>query len=1041
MDTPHASDIDSVSLARYIEALQQSSFSGQIDHGFPGRFTASTDNSVYQFFPDLILHPKTESDVIIAIRTAAEHQFPITARGGGTGTNGQSLNTGILLDTSTHLRQILEVDTANKIAIVEPGVVLDQLNHSVAKDGLFFPPHVSTSSRATIGGMVSTDASGKGSRVYGRTSQHIVALRGVMADGGPVIFGHSDTPGFTDPDAIARGQVLLEKIKSIVTPHHQHIREKLPPITRAFTGYNVSGVLDTESLIPLLCGSEGTLCVLTQIAVRLQPIPPKKQLLIMAYPSFTEAMHDISRILAYGPTAIESIDENTLTLGRQDSSYPPVAHLFGDSRAVHLIEFSGDSPTPTPPRRGKYLIEGSLLRSSPSNSWSARVSRVATNPRYLGAPPWGGGGVGPRMARTKSNIRITDLIAENKKLGIRTQLVVETQDQNNCWNLRKRAVGLLLRLPGKAKPVAFIEDTVVPPENLAAYMSELRSLLDSHCLFYAMYGHADVGCVHVRPALDLQKASDKVLFETISDQVYTLVKRHGGLLWGEHGKGIRGQYSEDYLGPKLHHLMRQIKTVFDPANRLNPGKLYVSLATHTAFARLRRAKANKNYIKGRRPLNPRRTALYPLQSPMKADRDRDIPETLQNAHAPIIACNGNGACFSINHADKMCPSFKATHNRTDSPKGRAGLLKEWLRSQSRPNEYPNTFIDDIKDTLDRCLSCKGCTLTCPAQVDIPETRSLFLEHYYRSIRRPLRDYAFAWMETVLPWMAHFPNISNRLLDTAFSKSLLAQLGISDAPKFKGRITRLAPSKNPPTVIIIPDIFSHYLDAGIGQKSQEILTALGERVLTLPFIPHGKAQHVLGMRRWARKIATRQLAHIAKAQKQYGNIPILVLEPGVASMYHHEYPTLCEIPVPDIQSLGAFLATKHPNAPLWQNIAKATTGAPATLFPHCMENDKESQAWAKILTACGQNISVKKHSCCGMAGLFGHQAEQRDLSKRVFEVGWKTTLDALRPEALEGPHLATGYSCRSQTTRFSEISAMHPIELIYERFQISSTECA
>jgi FAD/FMN-containing dehydrogenase/Fe-S oxidoreductase len=838
--------------------------------------------------------------------------------------------------------------------------------------------------------MVNTDASGKGSRVYGRTSQHIVALRGVLADGSPVIFGDTHIPGFTEPDAIAMGHVLLDKTKSIIAPHQPHIREKLPPITRSFTGYNVSGVLDTGSLIPLLCGSEGTLCILTRIAVKLQPIPKNKRLLIMSYPSFTEAMHDIARILAYGPTAIESIDENTLTLGRQDSAYPPVAHLFGEANSVHLVEFS-DFLRPASPSEENQ--ENKVQRASLFGSHS-------------------------------QNSQITELLSENKKLGITTHLVTDLKDQNNCWNLRKRAVGLLLRLPGKAKPVAFIEDTVVPPENLAAYISELRTLLDSHGLFYAMYGHADVGCVHVRPALDLQKASEKDLFTVISDQVYALVKSHGGLLWGEHGKGIRGQYSEDYLGPELHHLMRQIKTLFDPGNRLNPGKLYIPVAT-LAVARLRRATASVAYFKGLLPLNPIRTTLYPLQSPMKADRDRDIPEALQNAHAPLIACNGNGACFSINQADKMCPSFKATHNRIDSPKGRAGLLKEWLRSHAVPEDYPTTFTNEIKDTLDRCLSCKGCTLTCPAQVDIPETRSVFLEHYYRSRRRPLRDYAFAMMETILPWMSTFPVLSNRLMTSSFSQFLLSQLGISDAPKFKENGTKSPPNSGTPTVMIIPDIFSHYLDAGIGQKTHAILTALGETALTLPFIPHGKAQHVLGMRGCARKIAKRQITQITKIQAKYGDIPIIVLEPGVASMYQHEYPALCGIPTPEVQSLGAFLAKKHPLAPLWQDIAKATTAAPATLFPHCMETDKESQAWAKILTASGQPISVTKNSCCGMAGLFGHQTEQKELSKRVFETSGAPSLEDSTYT------LATGYSCRSQIQRFSKITARHPIEVLYE----------
>ena len=963
-----------MSVTNYIAALRALGFSGTMDTHLASRITASTDNSVYQFLPDLVLHPKTESDIVHAVTMAKTHHLPITPRGGGTGTNGQSLNHGIVLDLSTHMRQILAIDLASQTAAVAPGVVLDQLNQALSGHGYFFAPHVSTSSRATIGGMVSTDASGKGSRIYGRTSDHIVALRAVMADGNVVIFGQSALPGFGDTAAIDRGLQLLATLRAWAHQYADDIAT-LPQLSRSFTGYNLTALLaENPSMLPLICGSEGTLCIVTQIAVQIQPLPEHQTLVLLHYPTMPLAMQDVSRVLEYQPTAIESIDEHTLSLGRQDSAYPPVAHLFQNSGAVHLVGFSGHHD---------------------------RVMAAAQT-----------------------------LAAASEDLGIPSHCVTDPQQQQQCWNLRKRAVGLLLRLPGRAKPVAFIEDSVVPPQHLAAYIQDLRTLLDAHGLFYAMYGHADVGCVHVRPALDLQNPAHKALFATLSDQVYALVNVYGGLIWGEHGKGLRGHYTANQIGPELHRLMRRIKTLFDPENMLNPGKLYVP------FARRSRAKGTKNHFKGFRPVNPIRTTLYPLNSPMKADRDRDIPEALQSAHAALIACNGNGACFSINQADKMCPSFKATHNRIDSPKGRAGLLKEWLRSQAVPADYPTTFVDDIKDTLDRCLSCKGCTLTCPAQVDIPETRSLFLEQYYRHNRRPLRDPMFAMMETLMPWMANFPSVSNRLMSTSFSRSLLSRLGISDAPKFKGRLTRLAPPKNPPTVIVIPDIFSHYLDPDIGQKAHEILTALGETVLTLPFIPHGKAQHVLGMRRSARKIAARQYAQIAAAQRQYGDIPIVVIEPGIASMYRHEYPALLACSTPKVQGgdwgrspqnihgLGAFLATHHLNAPLWQTIAQTTVATQTQIFPHCMDTDTETQSWVKVLAACGHQTTVTQAGCCGMAGLFGHQAEQKNLSQKIFDMAWRPTLDA------HTQPLATGYSCRSQIRRFTTNAATHPIAVIY-----------
>ncbi|APS51876.1 hypothetical protein AVI50_14250 [Piscirickettsia salmonis] len=434
------------------------------------------------------------------------------------------------------------------------------------------------------------------------------------------------------------------------------------------TGYNLAQCQNNHNnnhhalnLNKLIAGSEGTLAIVTELKLNLMPIPKFKQVFALFYTDFQDALKSAHQLLAINPTSIESIDDNVLNLAKQDPIYTELEDFFQGKlpenlSALNLIEFTANT-----------------------------------------------------LEELQDKIKPLQAQLHNKTGKIIPTGYTNTQDPKQIetlWNLRKKSVGLLGNTPGERRPLPFIEDTVVPPEHLADYIFELRQLLEQHGLTYGMFGHVDVGCLHVRPALDLKQEHDVTLITTLTEETAKLVKKYHGLLWGEHGKGYRGHYIKDYIGDNLYSLMAEIKSLFDPFNQLNPGKLVSS------------------------PYKPQ--ALLPIRSTLRGDYDKHINLTHQNNYQTILRCNGNGACFTYQKDQVICPSYKVTNNRLHSPKGRANLLREWSRQDST-GELTSTFEKEVYHALHGCLGCKGCATACPVQVNIPNSKAKFLNHYYQKI--------------------------------------------------------------------------------------------------------------------------------------------------------------------------------------------------------------------------------------------------------------------------------------------------------------------
>ena len=981
---------------RFLTALRQTNFSGEIRADFASRLLSSTDNSIYQILPQAVIFPKTTADIVAIFKLANQPgfgQLTFSPRGGGTGTNGQSLSTGIILDCSKYMNQILEVNLEEGWVRVQPGVVLDRLNSYLKPHGVFFAPNLAPSSRATLGGMINTDACGKGSRIYGRTSDHILELSWVLSDGTTV---NSVPVGDRDLTRLKaqsdRLGEIYRQVDKIVTTKESLIERQFPKMPRFLTGYNLAKVYDAKrqffDLNRILAGSEGTLAVVTEAKLKLTPLPRYKKLFAIHYSCFDDALKASQFLLAFNPAAIETIDETILDLAKQDEIYPYVKDFITDAKAINLVEFVAEDST-----------------------------QLQTTVKQLGQE-LSGSAIG--YYQTSSTEEITSL-----------------------WELRKRGVGLLGNRPGRRKPIAFIEDTAVPPVNLPAYIQEFKQLLDDYNLDYAMFGHVDVGCLHVRPALNLQVPQDEALIRTISDRVVALVRKYGGVMWAEHGRGFRSEYTPQFFGEELYQDLRKIKAAFDPHNRLNPGKIVTPFGSEEEVVK--------------------------VEAPLRGHYDRQVPDAMQSDYEVAFSCNGNGACFNVNPDYVMCPSYKGTSERIHSPKGRASLLREWLRQLAlNPRDFDkpanvivkfwNTltkttgqydYSHEVYDGLHGCLSCKACASQCPIHVDIPSLKSKFLQRYYTRYLRSPRDYLMGNIEFLTQWQGKLPRLTNLVMQNFLTQKIL-QTGLGILPPqplseitlakalqlknvtFSDRDT-LVEADPSNSVILLPDLFTSVYEVPLVLATYDLFSQLGLQVYILPPLASGKPLHVMGFLQQFERIAQKNIAYLNELQQF--NIPIVGIEPSMVLTYRDEYAKVKGRTALNIQLPQEFLVEQSDRLKgggFANRLPQLQHHNSYTILGHCSEKTLTSASqlqWQQIFKSVGLQLDVIETGCCGMAGIYGYEVEHLATSREIYQLSWGQHLPAKPHDRCN--YLATGFSCRAQVQRFAGWTPLHPIQVLQQ----------
>jgi FAD/FMN-containing dehydrogenase/Fe-S oxidoreductase len=997
----------------FIDALRNDGFTGDLNPDYANRTVLATDNSIYQVLPQGVLYPRDTADLVRIAKLSQTPQFQhivLSPRGGGTGTNGQSLTDGLIVDTSKYMNNILEINAEERWARVQCGVVKDQLNAAIKPYGLFFAPELSTSNRATIGGMINTDASGQGSCRYGKTRDHVLELTTVLLDGTEWTSAAIDEPTLEDlwrrEDRVGEVHRIVDAIQR---EHHTLIEQKFPKLNRCLTGYDLAHIRDEQgrfNLNNILCGSEGTLGFITEAKINLLPIPKYSVLINVNYRDFNVALRDAGELMKANPTSIETVDSKVLNLAMNDIVWHSVAEFFpapenGEKiQAINLVEYTADSEEALKTDVKKLT---DLLDFSAQDRGTGRISYSIA---------WGNDAV------------------------------------NKIWGMRKKAVGLLGNVEGEIRPVPFVEDTAVPPENLADFIFEFRAVLDEHKLTYGMFGHVDAGVLHVRPALDMKDPEQEKMVRVITDKVVALTQKYNGLLWGEHGKGVRSEYAPAFFG-ELYPQIQRIKATFDPRNQLNPGKIATP--------------------------SPEIELLKIDGVPTRGQLDRKIPVQVWEGYSEGMHCNGNGLCYNWNPNDAMCPSWKGTRERKHSPKGRASLMREWLKQMSErgvnaieeskklkrasfllnlPSRVINTigkrkgeydFSHEVHDAMAGCLACKSCVAQCPIKVDVPEFRAKFFELYYSRYLRPLKDYFIGGLEYMIPTLAKMPWAYNLMMKPKFMQRFMARfIGMVDSPLLTGinlhnaaqqlnvnyatleNIAELSASEKSRAVILVQDAFTTYFETPLVIDTLTFLKKLGFVPLLAPFKPNGKPLQVHGFLKAFAKAADNNATQLNGLASS--GIPLIGIEPAMTLAYRAEYKKVLGENAPKVLLIQEWMAKQE----LLSEKAREFKNADFSLLAHCTEKTNAVSSikdWQLVFNRLGQQLKVIDTGCCGMAGTYGHESNNVETSKKIYALSWS---EVVNNPINVGKLTATGYSCRSQVKRIDDKKLPHPVQILLQQ---------
>ena len=927
----------------------------------------STDASVYQIEPLGVVIVKSRDDIVHAIDAARRHGCSITARGGGTSQAGQAIGKGLQLDTSKHYNRLLEVNVAERWARVEPGIVLDELNALLQPHGLRFAPDISTASRATVGGMISNNSSGARSVLYGKTIDHVLDLHVALSDGSVAHFRPHDPDELTRIcEADTLEGACYRTVRRLAAECATEIDRRYPKILRRVGGYNLDEFIRDDgafNLARLVVGSEGTLGLVVEARLNLVSLPKAKAVLAIEFEHLLDALGATPGILEHGPSAVEVMDRFILDHARESPVLDALRRMVlrGDPGALLCVEFYADD--------------------------------AAELPQRLDA-----------LER--------DLVALG--LGARTTRAMEPEAQARIWKLRESCLGLSMAMKGDAKSISFVEDTAVAPEKLRDYIERFLDIVRHHGTRTGVYAHASVGCLHVRPVVNMKTEDGVRQFEAIANDIADLVLEFGGALSGEHGDGlVRGPFMARMFGPQLYDAFRTVKHTFDPDGIFNPGKI-VDTPPLTA--------------------NLRYGADYRTPEPA-AFFDHTEHGGLGRA---VEMCSGVGACRKT-LAGTMCPSYMATRDEAHSTRGRANVLR--LAMTGRLGES-GLGDDGVYGVLDLCLECRACKSECPVGVDVARFKSEFLADYWRRHGTPVRARVLAHIHELSALASRFAAVVNPWLERAWVRGLNERLlGIDrrrTLPRWTERTlesqwrTRARGSADH-QVVLFKDTFSNYYHPEIGLAAADVLEAAGIGVDLGPTVCCGRpliSQGLLARARARAAATTRRLYPEVATGK-----PIVVLEPSCLSALRDDGPSLLrgeEQRHARQVAEACVLFEEFLETALGDGRAHLAFGAgPARvlLHGHCHQKSLGLLAPAKTLLERipGATVIDLDAGCCGMAGSFGYAREHFDISRQI---GERRLLPAARTLETGSVLVAAGVSCRHQVHDFTGARALHPAELLH-----------
>ncbi|WP_248962006.1 FAD-binding and (Fe-S)-binding domain-containing protein [Sphaerisporangium perillae] len=957
--------------AQELELRLRGDLDGEVKFDDYTRHLFSRDASMYSIMPVGVVFPRHADDVAAAVTAAAEHGVPVVSRGAGTSLAGQTVGPGLVLDMSRHMNRIIELDPASRTALVEAGVVQDQLNRAAAPHGLMFGPDTSTSNRATIGGMIGNNSAGSGSIRYGMTIDHVRQLDVTLADGSRAHLDSTDAAEWARRAALPTLEgSIYRQLPEILRANSSAIAEGFPDFWRRACGYRLDRLARDESrydLAKFVVGSEGTLVVISQALVDLVPKPFMTMIAVGHFTSTPDAIAATEDALSCDPAAVELMDRTILDLSRKKLEYASLGNILeGDPEALLFVSFTGDD---------EQELRGRLER-------------------------------------------LTALWKRHGH-GYHTLQAVTPVEQASLLKVRKSSLGLLMAASeGTRRPLAFVEDTAVDPVHLADYTRRFKEVLDRHGMTAGFYGHCSVGCLHIRPFVDLTDSDEVGRMRAVAEEIKDLVREYGGVNSSEHGDGLaRSEFNREIFGDRLYEAMRQVKRVFDPSNQLNPGKI-VDAPSMTDNLRDQTL----------RPAVPLRTRLsFEVIGGMRGAADR---------------CMNIGLCRK-SESGVMCPSYMATRQEEDSTRGRANAL---VKALSEPDPQKALGDERLHEVLDLCLMCKACKSECPLGVDIATLKAEALSHQHDLHGVPLRSRVFGAIRTLNRLGSATAPLSNLPGHSRPLRLLMDRLlGITPArplpsfarPNLERWFRRRASGAHPVSqgqVTFLADSFTTFTEPEIGQAAIELLEQSGWRVRMEAGGCCGRSSLSKGLLDKAKNDA-RKLARSLHDATEPGS-PIVGCEPSCLMTLRDEL--LAMLPgdpaVKDVsgrvRQVEELLVEAIDERRLRLRDDSWLAGRRLLYHGHCHQKAEVGTAATVALLSRIPGVTLEEldAGCCGMAGSFGFESEHYDVSMKV---GGDRLFPAIAAEPESTVVVATGVSCRQQIFHGTKRDAWHPVQLVRE----------
>lgn len=938
-----------------LEAALKTAIAGEVRFDAATQAMYSTDASVYQIRPRGVVLPKTREDILRTVEICRRFGCPITMRGGGTAQAGQSIGEGVIVDTSKYYNRVLEFNAAERWVRVQPGIVLDELNAFLKPHGMRFAPDVSTASRATIGGMMANNSSGARSVWYGKTLDHVLEQEVILADGSVAHFRPRSREEIAALPAASQEARCYRTVMKLAEELRGEIDLRYPKILRRVGGYNLDEFTDPAApvnLARIMVGSEGTLGVVLEAKLNLVLLPKAKAVMAVQFHTLSEALGATPRILTHKPSAVEVMDRFILDHTRLSPNLQRLRETFveGEPGALLCIEFYDESEAALP----------------------------------------------PRLEALEADLRANGL-------GYRYYKAFALPDQARIWSLREAALGLSMTMKEDAKSLSFVEDTAVAPEKLREYIERFMAILAKHETSAGVYAHASVGCLHVRPVVNMKTAAGIAKFETIASEVCDLVLEYGGALSGEHGDGmVRSPFMQRMFGPVLYEAFREVKRTFDPEGIFNPGKIVDSppLTQNLRFG-----------------------AGYVSPAP-KTFFDYSEYGGLGGA---VEMCSGLGACRKTLEGT-MCPSYMATRDEKDVTRGRANVLR--LAMNGRLGE---AALDDdaVEEVLDLCLECRACKAECPVGVDMARFKSEFLARQYATSGVPLEAKLLGNVRKIAEAGSRFPALMNRVSRSLPARAVNELLfGIDSRRTLPALSSRTLEAQcgddGAGEVYLFKDTFTNYYDPEIGLAIRTVLQATGARVGLAPNHCCGRpliSKGLLGEAREQARRNTEALYPLAAAGKT-----IVFAEPSCLSAVREDAPSLLrgEEQARAKVVAGACVLFEEYAAGLPLPLREGPKRV--LLHGHCHQKSMGLVPAAKKLLEKipGAAVVDLDAGCCGMAGSFGYSKDHYELSRQIAE---RKLMPQVRAAGPDDVVVAAGTSCRHQIHDFAGAEAVHPAILL------------